>query len=175
MYDKPHISGVDDRRETNRTNRLTIEMSKHINISPVKTFYRSPTGFLLPVILLAVLLVIGSFHPSQPTKSQRINSLDNIIKCPVCADISIAQSDAQIAGQLRSSVRKWVDEGKTNSWIESAVVAKFGSNEILDPQNNLIFIIPAAVIIAALLILFTYYIRRFRSYKNLSLEEEALT
>jgi|GEM_PF-4534417 len=140
--------------------------------SKAKAFFGSSAGFLLAGVLLAALLVMGSFHSSAPTAAERIDGLDNIIKCPVCADISIAQSNAQIAGQLRASVKKWVSEGKTNSWIESTVVAKFGSNELLEPQNSLIFIIPAAVIIVAFLVLLFYYFQRFKRYRNLSCDDE---
>jgi len=142
-----------------------------ISVFQIRVFLRSSLGFLLAGILLAALLVVGSFHSSAPTRAQRIEGLDNIIKCPVCADISIAQSNSQIAGQLRASVKNWVMEGKTNSWIESTVVAKFGSEELLDPQNNLVFIIPAAVIVIAFLVLLSYYFQRFRRYRNLSSDD----
>ncbi len=141
--------------------------------SAVGGFFLSAKGFLLPVVLTAVLLAVGSFHPSPPSAAQRITGLENIIKCPVCDNISIAQSDAAIASQLRATVAKWVREGKSDSWIENAVVAKFGSNELLLPRNNLFFVVPAVLIgIAAVLLLF-YYRRHTRSYKKLLTEKES--
>lgn len=129
-------------------------------------FLLSPKGFLVPVLLTAILLAVGSYHPSPPSAAGRITYLENVIKCPVCDDISIAQSDASIATQLRASVVKWVKEGRSNTWIENVVVDRFGTNELLVPRNNLVFIIPAVAIGVAAVLLLLYYRKRSKSYKD---------
>ena len=160
-------------RKDNKKDRAYTASENVVPGSAVGRFLFSAKGFFLPVALMAVLLAVGSFHPSPPSAAQRITGLENIIKCPVCDNISIAQSDAAIASQLRASVAKWVREGKSNSWIENVVVAKFGSNELLLPQNNLVFVIPSLLIGLAGLLLFFYYRRHTKSYKKLLTEKES--
>lgn len=114
------------------------------------------------VLLLAVvaLLVIGSNHPQRLTPDARIANLEGILKCPSCANASLAQSETVGANDLKAIVRKWVDQGLSDQTIESRLVATYGPNELLRPTNWALWIVPAAVILVACLLLVWFFLRR---------------
>lgn len=110
-------------------------------------------SWALLVLVVAVALAIGSIHPAPATRSDRIAYLEGIIKCPVCEDVSIAQSNAQQALNLRAKVVQLVDAGASNARVEQYVVAQFGPDEILRPTSPVIWILPiAAGVVAAVLL-----------------------
>jgi len=102
------------------------------------------TSWLLLGVVVAVALALGSVHQAPETRARRIAYLDGIIKCPVCADVSIAQSDAQQAVNLRARVAALVRAGKSDAQVEQYVVARFGSTELLKPADPVVWILPIA-------------------------------
>ena len=104
--------------------------------APRRAVLSGPIAYGLLAAAAVVLLVIGSVHPSTPSRASRISYLDSVIKCPSCVDISIGQSTEQTAVALRARVAQFVDEGWSNEKIESWVTARFGSNELLVPPSS---------------------------------------
>jgi len=95
-----------------------------------------PAGWVLAGLVLVVALVIGSIHPAPPTRAARIAHLEDVLKCPSCVDLSIRQSGAAAALDLRAEVVRLVDAGKTNAQIERIAVAQYGSAELLVPPTS---------------------------------------
>lgn len=133
----------------------------------MRAWFSSRSGFVLMAVAIVGLLGFGSFHPRPTTASQRIAGLESVIKCPACADISIAQSDAAVAGQLRASVTTWVDQGRTDSWIEDTLVARYGPNVLLKPRNIWLFVVPAIVVGLMLIGVATVLVRRGKKFTHL--------
>lgn len=109
-----------------------------------------PAGWAVLGVVLVVALAIGSVHPSAPTKAARIAGLEDVIKCPSCVDLSIRQSDAAAAIDLRTEVVRLVDQGRTDAAIERLVVAQYGSAELLAPPTSgfgaLVWVVPVGVL-----------------------------
>lgn len=116
--------------------------------------------WLLLAVVVAVTLVLGSSHPVAASRSARIAYLDGIIKCPVCEDVSIAESNAQQARNLRSKVAALVDSGASDAQVEQYVVGQFGSDELLRPTNPVIWILPIAGGTVAVVVLGVVLLRR---------------
>ena len=102
------------------------------------------SSWLLLAVVVAVALALGSAHRGPETDAARIAYLDGIIKCPVCANVSIAQSDAQQAVNLRAKVAALVHGGRSDAEVEAYVVARFGTTELLRPSNPVLWILPVA-------------------------------
>ncbi|HWD24246.1 MAG TPA: cytochrome c-type biogenesis protein CcmH, partial [Acidimicrobiales bacterium] len=80
-------------------------------------------------------LAVGSRHDGRSTNAQRIAHLESIIKCPDCADLTIAQSQSAAAKGLRAAVTERVLAGQNDAEIEAYVVKKYTSAEILAPHG----------------------------------------
>lgn len=138
-------------------------------------FAKSWWAWGLLVLIAAAALSLGSMHASAPSAQQRAAYLDSIIKCPSCDNLSIAQSDAGVAAALRREVRHLVGRGWSNERIESAVVAQYGSNEILAPSSDLVWVIPLVIGgLAASAIVFALGRSRVTRRKVASADEERL-
>lgn len=106
-------------------------------------------------VVLAVALAVGAGRPSSPTRAARIAALDAQIKCPACADLSIAQSDAAAAVDLRAEVSALVAAGFSDAAVRARVVAQYGPSVLEVPSGGgagvLVWALPsgAVVVLAA--------------------------
>jgi cytochrome c-type biogenesis protein CcmH len=95
-----------------------------------------PVAWGVLAVAVVVLLAVGSRHPSTPTRTERIAYLESIIKCPDCADLTIAQSSSSAAAGLRRLVVEMVDAGASDAAVEQEAVAKYDSTELLTPHGG---------------------------------------
>jgi cytochrome c-type biogenesis protein CcmH len=98
---------------------------------------RFPLWTALGVVLI-VALVVGSgvLSSKPPTAAQRAASIDSVVRCPTCEDLSVAQSTAPAAQTVRATVAKQIAEGRTDQQIESYLVDRYGSSIELDPPTS---------------------------------------
>jgi cytochrome c-type biogenesis protein CcmH/NrfF len=121
------------------------------------------SAYALLGIVVVLALVVGSRHDVAPTAEQRIAHLDSIIKCPDCADLSIAQSQSSAAVGLRLRVAELVRAGSTDAGIESIVVNKYGNQELLAPHGGSGWVavsLPIAAFLLGAAVLGTTLVRR---------------
>lgn len=98
-----------------------------------------------PLMLLAVLLAAalallspaGAVEPSEmlddPVLEKRARALSEQIRCLVCQNQSIDESNAQIAQDLRRLVRERVAAGQSNEAIKDYLTARYGDFVLLEP------------------------------------------
>jgi len=146
-----------------------------------------PTRFLL-LAIFAIGLILPSAHALQPDEllddpvlEQRAREISAGLRCLVCQNQSIDDSDAPLARDLRVLVRERLEAGDSNADVESFIVARYGDFVLLRPPVNAYTIIlwaaPALVLFAgAIGILITVRRRRVvRTVPALSEQErEAL-
>ncbi len=121
-----------------------------------------PWSWVLLAAVVATSLAVGSVHAAPETRAARISYLESVIKCPVCDNISIAQSDAQQAQDLRARVVQLVDAGSSDQAVERYVVAQFGTDELLRPTSPVIWLLPIVGGALAVAGLFVALLRRRR-------------
>ena len=139
---------------------------------------RFPLWTLLGVVLVVALLVgSGVFSSTPPTNAQRAESIESVIRCPSCEDLSVAVSSAPTAVTVRTTVRQLVDHGLTDSQIENYLVARYGSAIVLDPPasgwSSLVWVLPVAGGVLAAVVLMVVLVRRRRRGDD-SLDDDVL-
>jgi cytochrome c-type biogenesis protein CcmH len=140
---------------------------------------RFPLWTLLGVVLVVALLVgSGVFSSTPPTNAQRAASIESVIRCPSCEDLSVAVSSAPTAVTVRATVRELVDHGLTDRQIEDYLVARYGSTIVLDPPtsgwSSLVWVLPVAGGALAAVVLVVVLVRRRRRGED-SLDDDVLT
>jgi cytochrome c-type biogenesis protein CcmH/NrfF len=134
-------------------------------------------GLAALLVVLGVALAIGSGVGSggHQTNAERAAALDSQIRCPSCADLSVAESSASSAVAVRHQIATLVDDGRTDEQIEDALVAQYGTTILLRPPTSgltsLVWIVPAvagALAVGALAVLFW---RRSRALDRLRRED----
>lgn len=79
-------------------------------------------------LCFGVLTAQASFNTYEfddPEKKQRFDHLINELRCTVCQNQTIADSDASLAKDLREKVYNMVNEGKTDQQIKDFMVERF--------------------------------------------------
>lgn len=90
------------------------------------------------VLVLALCLPAAAVTPDEilddPVLEERARDISLNLRCLVCQNQSIDDSDAGLAKDLRVLVRERLVEGDTNNEVIDFVVARYGEYVLLKPQ-----------------------------------------
>ncbi|HEY0053342.1 MAG TPA: cytochrome c-type biogenesis protein [Caulobacteraceae bacterium] len=85
----------------------------------------------------AVLCLAAAGDPSErlpdPAQEARARDLFAQVRCVVCQNESIDDSEAELAGDLRRAVREQVAAGRSDAQIKAWLVARYGDFVLLRP------------------------------------------
>jgi cytochrome c-type biogenesis protein CcmH len=122
--------------------------------------------------ILAVALLLSL--PGNAQDEQRIRKLEEKLRCLVCQNQTLADSNAELAGDLRRQVRDQVAAGRSDEQIVEFLVQRYGDFVLYEPPfkaaTALLWIGPFALLLAAGAILIVTLRRR-----RAAPEEPALT
>jgi cytochrome c-type biogenesis protein CcmH len=115
--------------------------------------------------ILALLLAVSpalALTPDEQLKDPALEARARVIsaqlRCLVCQNQSIDDSDAPLAKDLRTLVREQLTEGKTNEQVLDFVVARYGQFVLLkprlEPETLILWGTPFAVLLIAGVALF---------------------
>ncbi|WNK19493.1 cytochrome c-type biogenesis protein CcmH [Halomonas piscis] len=114
----------------------------------------------------------------DPVMKERYRDLTGSMRCPLCENQAIGDSDAPISGDMRDRVYMLLQDGQSDTEIINHMVDRFGEyilyNPRLENRTYLLWGIPVALLLAgALLVVFIVRARRNASSASLSAEERA--
>jgi cytochrome c-type biogenesis protein CcmH len=138
---------------------------------------------IIAAILLSVIVARPAFavQPDEvladPVLESRARTLSAELRCMVCQNQSIDDSDADLAKDLRVLVRERLTAGDTDEQVLDFIVSRYGEFVLLKPRlsgrNAILWGAPVVLLIGgALLAVFTVRARR-RGAERLSDEEQA--
>jgi cytochrome c-type biogenesis protein CcmH len=134
---------------------------------------------------LCMLLASGAraVQPDEvlqdPVLEARARAISEGLRCLVCQNQSIDDSDAPLAKDLRLLVRERLKQGDSDQQVVDFIVARYGEFVLLKPKFNphtvLLWLATPAVFAAALLLVWLAYRRRqsaSQASPKLSVNEE---
>ncbi|HET9046981.1 MAG TPA: cytochrome c-type biogenesis protein [Casimicrobiaceae bacterium] len=86
---------------------------------------------IVVAILFAATLALA--QPADPALDARLKKLESELRCLVCQNQTLADSDASLAGDLRREVRTLAVAGKTDAEIKDYLVARYGDFVLYSP------------------------------------------
>jgi cytochrome c-type biogenesis protein CcmH len=121
---------------------------------------------------------------SDPPKEARARDLSRELRCMVCQNQSIDDSDAPLARDLRLLVRERIAAGDSDAQVLDFLVARYGEFVLLkprlEPHTYLLWLLPPLVLAGGGFALWMHNRRRTRSasaedqsLRQLTPEEEA--
>ena len=103
---------------------------------------------------------------ADPRQEARAKALMETIRCLVCQGQSIADSDAELAGDMRAMVRERIAAGEKPAQIRAWLVRRYGSWVSYDPPLNrttwLLWSAPALFLVVGIMIAARSFRRRRR-------------
>lgn len=130
---------------------------------------RSPSwlGFFALVVLLGALSAAHAVEPDEkladPALEARARALTHQLKCVVCQNQTVDDSDAPLAKDLRVLVRERIMAGDSDEEVLAFIVARYGKFVLLSPplegDTIALWFGPVVLLIVGLGLAF-FYVRR---------------
>jgi cytochrome c-type biogenesis protein CcmH len=128
-----------------------------------------PLYFLAPLLLLvsnpaaADSLVpdaeMANVQLSDPEKERQAKELMETIRCLVCQSQSVADSDVDMAADMRSLIRQRIDKGESPESIRAWLIERYGSWVSFAPPASTvtspIWIVPVIIFLIGLFLVST--------------------
>lgn len=116
-------------------------------------------SFLLLVLTYTSLSFAADVR-SNPETEARLKHLSTELRCLVCQNSTLADSDAELAQDLRNEIRTLIDSGKTDQEVVEFLVARYGDFVTFRPPVNastaLLWFGPfVMLLIGAIILIFT--------------------
>ena len=127
---------------------------------------------LLALQALPALAVTADEQLPDPKLEARARSLSGQLRCLVCQNESIDESNADLARDLRVLIREQITAGKSDGEIMDYLVSRYGEFVLLKPvfstRNLVLWVTPFAVLVLA-------GAAAWRSRRDRAVAEEALS
>jgi cytochrome c-type biogenesis protein CcmH len=149
---------------------------------------RQARGGAIARFLLALFLVLNpipafAVNPDEvlkdPALEHRARQISTQLRCMVCQNQSIDDSNAELAKDLRVLVRERLSDGDTDGQVIDYIVSRYGEFVLLNPRLSaktvILWAMPIGLIIAGALALLVFIRSRpgRASVEALSAEEQA--
>jgi len=124
----------------------------------------------LAALLMCVLALRAFAIDPLPFKDRaeevRFQNLTKELRCLVCQNQSLADSEAQLAGELRRQVFEMMQSGKSDEEIKQYLVARYNDFVLYDPPMKpgtwLLWLGPGALLIVGVGVLLNVLRKRAR-------------
>ncbi len=152
------------------------------------TASRTTSGRALPVWAIAFFLMVPLMALAQavsdPTPLQyrdaaeeaRFHALAAELRCVQCQNQSLADSNAQIAHDLRREVLTLMQQGRSDAEIKQFLVDRYGEfvlyRPLMDTRNSVLWFGPLVLVLAGAGVLFWVVRRRSRQVQPMGDSEE---
>ena len=116
---------------------------------------------LIPILFLSFSLEAKNIYEfSNENLEKDFIELSQEVSCPLCAGSSIAESDSDIANDLKNVIFKQLENGKTPKEIKNNLIQLYGEGILFMPENKIsIFILygfPILLIVIGVFFLFNF-------------------
>ena len=117
---------------------------------------------LIPIFFLSFSLEAKNVYEfSNKNLEKDFIELSKEVSCPLCAGSSIAESDSDIANDLKNVIFRELENGKTPKEIKNNLIQLYGEGILFMPENKIsIFILygfPLLLIGIGIFFLFNFF------------------
>ena len=126
---------------------------------PMARVRRGSAADALPLVLavalvaMTVLVVVATGRTASPDLAQQAHDIASGLRCPVCQNLSAADSPAPMAAQMRRQISDDLRRGRSPEQIRSTFVGAYGSSVLMEPPRRglgwLAYGLPVLVVLGA--------------------------
>jgi cytochrome c-type biogenesis protein CcmH/NrfF len=132
-----------------------------------RAWIRRPAAGLAALLLLALggLAVAARGPAPAATPAEQVHAIATGLRCPVCRDLSVADSPAPLARQMRDRIAEGLAAGKSPETIRREFVDAYGESVLLVPARRGAGLVPwvaPALVLAGGLLAAVLALRRWR-------------
>lgn len=111
------------------------------------------------VLAAAAALSTAALRGPEPSRTldQRVHAIAETLRCPVCQNLSVADSPAPLARQMRQTIERQLRAGRSADDIRAGFVDAYGEWILQAPPargiNLMAWLAPAVLFLAGLILL----------------------
>src|SRR5262249_36403519 len=127
-------------------------------------------GMLVPVALaagLAALVIVAAGGHPPASQAQQVQQIAAGLHCPICKDLSVADSPAPLAQQMRQEIARKLRAGESADQIRARFVAAYGDSVLMSPPRQgvagAVYYLPWLILAAGLITAFALLRRWLRA------------
>jgi cytochrome c-type biogenesis protein CcmH len=143
-------------------------------IAPLASRFPYFVFFLLALFSVSSSAVIEEREFANLVEKQRYQTLIEELRCPKCQNQNIADSDAEIAEDLRNEIYRQLRDGKSDQEIVAYLVSRYGEfvnyRPPLDSRTLLLWSAPGILLLIGLII----WLRRFAAKQSANKKAETV-
>ncbi|MFC3227116.1 cytochrome c-type biogenesis protein CcmH [Marinibaculum pumilum] len=126
-------------------------------MAPLHRFLAAVAILLAACLSALPAAAIGVDRPlDDPVAERRAQDIAETLRCLVCQNQTIAESDADLARDLRGIIREQVAEGRSDDQIRGFLVDRYGQWVLMRPpfnwRNAVLWIAPALILLAGIVL-----------------------
>ncbi|MCG3734151.1 cytochrome c-type biogenesis protein CcmH [Vibrio cincinnatiensis] len=118
------------------------------------------------IISLSSWAVIDIYDFDTPEQEKQFHELSNTLRCPKCQNNSIADSNAELAQDLREKVYEMTKQGYQKQEVIDYMIARYGNFVTYKPPFTLSTAILWVAPILVLMVGFSVMVRRSQRHKS---------
>jgi cytochrome c-type biogenesis protein CcmH len=115
------------------------------------------------VVVVAALAAAGALgfvavrgHQQPESRAQQVQRIAAGLHCPICKDLSVADSPAPLAQQMRQQIDQQLAAGRSPDDIRAGFVAAYGDSVLMSPPRHGLggaaYYLPLAVVLGGALV-----------------------
>lgn len=109
---------------------------------------------------------VDTSRTADPELEALTREVASELRCPVCQGLSIADSPAELAVQMKHVIRDQLAAGRTPEEVKAYFIGRYGEWVLLEPEpsgiNLLVYVLPLAALVGGAIIV-TLAVRRWLS------------
>ena len=98
-------------------------------------------GSAAAVVGIAALLAPGGSGAPRTT-DDRVHEIASELRCPVCQNLSVADSPSRLAGEMRTEIETQLLAGRTPEQVRAYFVERYGEWVLLAPPRRGLNLVP---------------------------------
>lgn len=137
---------------------------------------RAVLGLAAGVALVTLALVLDRGPAPPRTLEERVQAVASGLRCPVCQNLSVADSPSPLAREIRALIADQLRDGMSPEQVHGYFVARYGEWILLGPRDEglglLAWLAPALAVFGGGLVAASALRRRPRREEERPSEEE---
>ena len=94
------------------------------------------------VAIVAGAATLASGGDEPRTLDDRVRDIASELRCPVCQNLSVADSPSRLAGEMRSEIAARLGDGATDDEVRAFFVERYGEWVLLAPTRSGLNLLP---------------------------------
>jgi cytochrome c-type biogenesis protein CcmH len=131
---------------------------------------------IISLLLVSIRVFAVDFHQlDDPEKQKTYELINSELRCLVCQNQTIADSNAELAGDLRRQVFEMLQQGKSKDDIITFMTDRYGDFVLYNPpfkaKTSLLWVGPIVFLLIGLAMVF-WIIRRKKNTVSTTIDKE---